>query len=255
MQNTLTKTGLNKSVLQLIAAIAMVIDHTAVFVPNFYLYYAMRFVGRITIIIMCWFIAEGYHKTRNIKNYIIRLGIFSAISQIPYYLMVSRGHFPDGIWAMLRAVGTNVNVIFTLFVGLCLLAVMKSQTSAAVKIVSAIIAMVLVDYSDWGYSAVLWIVAFGMAYGDARWQKLWLCVILGIRIVFMCTDITAEILQTGQLMYTTLFGFLAAFGGFLALPLISAYNGERGNAPKWLFYVFYPAHMLIVAVAYMIIFK
>ena len=81
MQNSLTKCkGLNKSILQLIAVLAMVIDHTALFAPVPSLYYIMHFIGRATIIIMCYFVAEGYHKTQNIGKYIIRLAIFAAIS-------------------------------------------------------------------------------------------------------------------------------------------------------------------------------
>ena len=32
---------------------------------------------------------------------------------------------------------------------------------------------------------------------------------------------------------------------FAALPL-SCYNGARGSAPRWLFYVFYPAHVYLL---------
>ena len=72
MQNSLTKVkGLNKSVLQLLAVLTMVIDHTSIFVSIPSVYYIMRFIGRATIIIMCYFVAEGYHKTQNIGKYII----------------------------------------------------------------------------------------------------------------------------------------------------------------------------------------
>ena len=32
---------------------------------------------------------------------------------------------------------------------------------------------------------------------------------------------------------------------FAAIPL-AMYNGERGNAPRWLFYWFYPAHVYLL---------
>ena len=79
------KRGLSKCALQIIAIISMLVDHMAYsFVSNVSLYYyILRLVGKISIIIMCYFVAEGYFKTRNIGKYILRMGIFAAISQIP----------------------------------------------------------------------------------------------------------------------------------------------------------------------------
>ncbi|MBQ9949312.1 MAG: hypothetical protein IJO93_01150 [Clostridia bacterium] len=46
------------------------------------------------------------------------------------------------------------------------------------------------------------------------------------------------------------------FGVFLSVPLLSMYSGELGKkikALKWGFYVFYPAHMLLLfAIRYFI---
>jgi hypothetical protein len=44
------------------------------------------------------------------------------------------------------------------------------------------------------------------------------------------------------LKYLTLLPFTLA-----VIPLIALYNGERGTKAKWLFYVFYPAHMAVLA--------
>lgn len=32
---------------------------------------------------------------------------------------------------------------------------------------------------------------------------------------------------------------------FAAIPL-ALYNGERGSAPRWLFYLFYPTHIYLL---------
>ncbi|MEE1351075.1 MAG: TraX family protein, partial [Clostridia bacterium] len=151
MHNTIEKNGLSKSALQTIAIIAMVIDHLAQFTTNIYLYYIMKLIGRITIVIMCYFVAEGYYKTSNIGRYLLRLGIFAVISQIPYYLMIRHGNFPNGILPLGYSILMNRNVIFTLFVGLALLAIIKSDYTIALKIISAAAALWLVRCSDWGY--------------------------------------------------------------------------------------------------------
>ena len=33
---------------------------------------------------------------------------------------------------------------------------------------------------------------------------------------------------------------------YLAIPLIMLYNGKRGKQNKWAFYIFYPAHLLVI---------
>lgn len=33
---------------------------------------------------------------------------------------------------------------------------------------------------------------------------------------------------------------------YLSIPLIMLYNGKRGNQNKWAFYIFYPAHLLVI---------
>ena len=43
---------------------------------------------------------------------------------------------------------------------------------------------------------------------------------------------------------TLLFTYYQWLMVFAAVPL-SMYNGERGNAPRWLFYWFYPLHVYL----------
>ena len=59
----------NANQLKLIAILAMVVDHTAiVFVPDsFPAMWLLRMIGRMTAPIMCYFIAEGYYYTSNLK--------------------------------------------------------------------------------------------------------------------------------------------------------------------------------------------
>ncbi len=63
------KTGMSSFTLKMIAILAMLIDHIAwAFVPTGTLLgQIMHIIGRITAPIMCYFIAEGYYHTHNIK--------------------------------------------------------------------------------------------------------------------------------------------------------------------------------------------
>ena len=140
----------------------MVIDHTAIFAPIPSLYFIMKFIGRAAIVIMCYFIAEGYHKTHNIGKYIIRMAVFAAISQIPYYFYTRLGRIPQDFMHLLYDIVVHRNVIFSLFVSLCLLAILKSNYKIIIKILATFAALCLAKESDWGYFSILWTVGFGM---------------------------------------------------------------------------------------------
>ena len=38
------------------------------------------------------------------------------------------------------------------------------------------------------------------------------------------------------------------YAGILAMPLIALYNGEKGKSNKYLFYAFYPVHLILLYV-------
>ena len=87
------RVGLNAWQLKLIAIVAMVIDHLAFSVvpDGTFLAVAMHFIGRITGPTMFYFAVEGYHHTRDLKRYILRLVIFAGISYFPFLLFHAGG--------------------------------------------------------------------------------------------------------------------------------------------------------------------
>lgn len=74
--------SLNRNQLKYIVIIAMLIDHIAwAFVPTASLLgQIMHFIGRLTAPTMAFFVAEGYHYTRNFKKYALRMAVFAAVS-------------------------------------------------------------------------------------------------------------------------------------------------------------------------------
>ncbi len=243
-----TKRGLSKSALQIIAIISMLLDHMALtMVSNVSLYYyIMRFLGKISIVIMCYFVAEGYFKTQNLGKYLLRMGIFAAVAQIPYYMFLSGGYFITNPKALILSVFNTRNVIFTLFIGLCLLSVIKSNYKIWIKVIATAAALYLVRGSDWDYYAILWIIGFGLIR-DCKWkQGLWAAIVVAIKIAVAAPPAIVGVINVGALTYGMLDWFVM-FGGFLAIPFIMGYNGERGANLKWGFYTFYPLHLLILA--------
>ena len=254
--NTLTDNrscrGLSKSALQLIAAAAMVIDHTSVFIGDLYLYYLMRFIGRTTIIIMCYFIAEGYHKTRDLDKYLLRMGLFAAVAQIPFYLY-SHPDIPSDFMSFITGNLFSRNVIFTLFTGLALISILHSRYSPILKILALAAAFHITRNSDWRMYALLWILCFDIFYGSKKKQLIAASVILLMRCVDIGYGIFSESISAGYLTVGDLLQMAVTFGGFIAIPLIALYNGSRGRRTRFGFYIFYPAHLLIIAAAEFII--
>ena len=245
------KKGINKAILQIIAVIAMLFDHTAMFVDTPWAYFLMHAVGRMTIIIMCYFVAEGYHKTRNVYKYIMRMAVFALISQIPYFLFKCAGNIPIGILPLCAKMFYTRNVIFTLFVGLSLLAILKSDYHIIIKAVAVLASVELVRTSDWKYYAILWIVGLGFLYGSKKKQLFWIAFVIMIRMLASAVPIILTAINTSTITYFSLYSWFTGLGGFGALALLAFYNGEKGNMPRYTFYVFYPLHLLILAVVVM----
>lgn len=224
MKNELSLTA-NK--LKFIAASAMLFDHAAaVFVPHGTpLGMILRIPGRISAPIMCFMIAEGYGKTRDVKKYIARLLVFAAVSHVPYNLCFGYSLSP------LEA----TSVMWSLALGLIALTAVKSESvHEYLKLPILCLCCLLSFTADWNYVAVLWIVMFGVFHGDFRRQAIGFCV---IGAVF---SLIPSFIRFGP-------SRIFMIGSLLALPLLGTYRGERGRNTgfyKWFFYFFYPLHLL-----------
>ena len=218
MNNIKIKSGLTASDLKYLAIMAMLIDHVAyLFVPHStMIYFCMRFVGRITAPVMCFFISEGYHHTRNLNKYFQRMAVFAVIS-----------HF-----AFAFCFNTHTeSMITTLF--LSLLAVhMVNKGKKEFILPAVLIICCLANFCDWGIEAVIYTLIFEITHENRKKQLL-------------TYGITAGIIRIIQIfMYKNWY----SLGVFIPIPLLLMYNGKKGGGKytKWVFYVFYPLHLFLL---------
>lgn len=217
---------LSSNALKNIAIVAMFFDHFfAVFLPaNTWLWSLSRVPGRVVAPIMCYLIAQGFIHSSNLRKYGSRLLLFTLISHLPYVL-----YFKEHVWQ-------KTSVMWSLFLGLVALTVAKRTAWALPLKVLAIGGLCLLAIpADWQFVAVLWILSFGLFAGRPSLQFLSFSLI-GI----FCHILPA--LLSGSPYY------IYEIGIFLALPLLSLYNGKQGKKSKlikWGFYVFYPLHLLL----------
>lgn len=236
---------LNSNQLKLIAIIAMTVDHIAWAMfdgyPTALLPLVMHIIGRLTCPIMCYFIAEGYHYTRNINKYTFRLFAFAFVSHFAY--IFASNDFVDFKSLIPFYYGNFLNqtsVMWSLAWGLVMLRIADSKNIKSIyKVLLVILICIITLPSDWSCIAALCIMAIGTNRGDFRKQMSWMIfyVALYSLVYFFAIDKVYGVLQMGVV---------------LSIPVIAMYNGKRGKNPKinkfmkWFFYIFYPAHLFVI---------
>lgn len=236
---------LNSNQLKLIAIIAMTVDHIAWAMfdgyPTALLPLVMHIIGRLTCPIMCYFIAEGYHYTRNVNKYTFRLFAFAFVSHFAY--IFASNDFVDFKSLIPFYYGNFLNqtsVMWSLAWGLVMLRIADSKNIKSIyKVLLVILICIITLPSDWSCIAALCIMAIGTNRGDFRKQMSWMIfyVALYSLVYFFAIDKVYGVLQMGVV---------------LSIPVIAMYNGKRGKNPKinkfmkWFFYIFYPVHLFVI---------
>lgn len=245
MTDTLTeKRGLTSNSLKYIVVITMLLDHIGwYFLPIDSAWAQIfHFVGRFTAPVMCYFVAEGYHYTHDIKKYLQRLLIFALICHPlfvfkTYYLKYGLTGFVFDPSVLL----CQSSVFVTLFLGLLALVVWYSDLSTFAKVSLIVIICGVSFLGDWMFLGVLWVLFFGIFRGDFKKQLIaYYCVASFSIIDVVCTNLYRGI-PLIQSVWTL---------GLIFPPLLIAlYNGKRGSTHpfnKWFFYIFYPAHLVVL---------
>lgn len=236
---------LNSNELKLVAIIAMTVDHIAWAMfdgyPTAPLPIFMHIIGRLTCPIMCYFIAEGYHYTKNINKYTFRLFAFAFISHFAY--IFASNAFVDFKSFIPFYYGDFLNqtsVMWSLAWGLVMLRIADSKkVKLTCKVLLVILICIITLPSDWSCIASLCIMAIGTNRNNLKKQMAWMIfyVALYSLVYFFAIDKVYGVLQMGVI---------------LSIPIIAMYNGNRGKNEKinkfmkWFFYIFYPAHLFVI---------
>ena len=225
-----SKLKLDAFVLKVIAIIAMTCNHIAHGFMDYlpiYILAPIYVVGGLTFPIMAFLLSEGYRKTRNVKRYMLRLLVFGLIALVPFAYAIKEIRF---------------NVLITLLLGLICLYLNDNMKNRVLFWLSFVGIVVFTVLCDWSIVGVPMIFMFGTIKDPKK--KLLLPILATVLITALSLILIIAEWDTQE--YLDL-GFTAVILG--VIPLLSAYNGERGYSPpslRYMFYIYYPAHLIVI---------
>ena len=234
---------LNKdtNLLKLIAITTMLIDHLGARVfPGVEV---LRIIGRLAFPIFAYCIAAGCVFTRNIGKYALRIAVMAVLVQ-PLYALAMRDfksidylfssyNFGYGLFQYFYYDAGNVNIFFTLTMGILMIWSIKEKN---------VIAAVTVALS-------IYLIQIRLDYG---WQGIVMILLFYIFIevpVAAIASVGVLMIYMGAPLFFTRWNFQyynIQLYALAALPLICWRINTGIKIPKYVFYAFYPAHMLLI---------
>ena len=245
----LSKIGLlSGNQIKIIAAISMLIDHFgAIFFPQVMLY---RILGRLAFPIFAFMIAEGCRYTKNKVRYFFTVFGCGAAFQAVYLFA-----YP-GVLYLNIFITFSISILLVYALQYAKRTVFSASASGVKKAFSALLFVALVigayllnrvvDY-DYGCLGSYFPVAaslfcFDGVEGCPAWLKR-----LDHRRIHVLTWSLAVVL------YSLRAGGILLFA-MCAIPVMLLYSGKRGKRNmKYFFYVFYPAHLVVLQGIYLLI--
>ncbi len=268
-------------VIKIIAMITMFCDHLS-WTINAEEATFLNYIGRFAFILFCFQLVLGYKKTKSLTKYLLRLLVMAFISQIPYSLLFETIGFDR-----------RLNVIFTLFIGLLTLSMLnfhidknkkisfrddnytfyKVRTNTEIVILFVKLYLLLlicffvggsattigysIEYSSLGILFMISIYLFYPYDNKYNIGKILLYIFSVLLFAFGQSqswfgrhDLTVPVFIStkGFSKYICIYVF-CIIGGLI--PLL--YNGKKGKDIKWITYFFYPVHIFILYILYLVI--
>ncbi len=176
----------------------------------------LQLIGGLAVPVFAFLLVEGFVHTSSFRRYLLTMLGFAALSEIPYDLAMN-----DTCWDP-----SSQNALFSLAICLVMLYGLRLLEERGGKVSKVLMAVVVV-------AALLWSSLLRLNFG--------LCLILLCAVYYLLYDRKGMRILVGcavSTMYVT---------GPLSGYALWSYNGARGwNQNKYLFYGFYPAHLLIL---------
>ncbi|MBR0464814.1 MAG: hypothetical protein IJJ23_10640 [Clostridia bacterium] len=240
-----TDTGL----LKLIAIVTMLVDHLGARV--FPEYHIMRVIGRIAFPIFAYCIAMGCCYTRSMLKYALRVLALAVVSQPIYTTAMGHQTMRAFDWAhnyyridliFRHYYLVHPCILFALFLGILIIWSLKEKKYAAT---AALLALVwyIQSYLDYGLYGIYLMIMFWALIDRPAVSVLWVGAYMiwyGVPALRSKFDVTGVINAFPDIKVYT------QFWALLALPIIYIPTHSNIKINKYVFYAFYPAHLILI---------
>lgn len=209
-----------RELLKWIALATMTIDHIGLILyPQIPV---LRIIGRVSYPLFAYLLVLGMSSTHDPGNYLKRMIYFALLSQLPFAIA---NEVP--IWQ-------HLNIFFTLSLGIILIYLLDRNN---ILLLAPLIAAVIipVDYGSYGLATILFLYIMRSS------RRIGVILLIALNLLLIPFETTYQPLA------------------LLALPIILLHSGGRlmltnrsektphPLIPRYFFYVYYPAHLLALA--------
>ncbi len=262
-------------IIKIIAMLSMFCDHLSRVIFTNGETTFLNYIGRFAFILFCFQLVLGYKKTRSLKKYLGRLLLLGIVSQIPYTLLFS------------KLIDTkNLNVCFTLFLGLISISILnfhkdkdnkirfrdnkynlfefksiKSVVTFIIKCLLIIGICLLINNSEnligyaieYNYEAILFMIFIYLFYpfeNKYSIPKIVMYIISILLFAFIEAEVWLGFNDLSLPVFYTTKAMIKYFSIYIFCIIGGLipllYNGKEGKPLKTINYLFYPVHLIIL---------
>lgn len=227
---------LSGNALKVIAVITMLIDHIGhILLPQMFL---LRKIGRLSLPIFAFMIAEGCIYTKNKLRYFLGIFLLAVLCQVGYFI---------------AGYGLDLSILVTFSYSILIIYALQNfrkQLNGG-------------RWYEMIFAFGLFVFTVGMTYIINRYYRadygFWGCMLplFAYLPVFIKEDasVSTKVVSFAVGVFVLAWRMnMVQYYSLLSLPLLMMYSGKRGKYNiKYIFYVFYPLHLVILHVIHMCI--
>lgn len=222
---------LDSFTLKILAIITMTLDHVYTYLGGAGINIPIWFgyLGKIAAPIFFYLIVEGFFHTRSRKKYLERLAVFGII-------MI-------GVDKLL-GIHNNIFLSLTLSVAIMMLIEYFKTSGSATKKIISIIALIALGGAYMFTEGSIFGLGMTLIFYFLKEKKIPMAIVY---VLFSLCQVIENL--SSPEMYDQLFIYDYQWMMVFAILPILMYNGKLGlknKFTKWMFYIFYPAHLAVI---------